>query len=83
MIQGNKALVAVYGVIDADKTPALYAGVTELETGAVNVVVSLPYGVRRFPHIPAFVWVSTEDTFVEYEKGKKPLLSVVHWYEEI
>ena len=80
MVEGNKTLLTVYGVIDQRKTPATYAGVIELpESGYTSVVVLLPYGVRHFPSIPYQCFVLNSETYVEFRKGMRPAITINYW----
>lgn len=76
----DKAIITIYGAIAPHKIPALYAGVADLaDAGVCSVVVSLPYGVRPFPRVPAMVFVPCDTTFVDFPPEGKPVMTVNFW----
>lgn len=80
MLENGKQLVTVYGAISPRNCPASYAGVTWLaDKGETLVTVLLPYGVRQFPKVPCTIKVPTENTFVEFRKNERPVLTVNYW----
>ena len=78
----NRAIVAVHAKVPnpGKNSPVRYIGITELVgTGFTQVEVVLPHGVREFPACPYMVTVPCEDTYVEFRKGKLPLLEINGW----
>ena len=73
-------MVTVYGAISPRNCPASYAGVTRLaDKGEMLVTVLIPYGVRQFPKVPCTIKVPTENTFVEFRKNERPVITVNFW----
>ena len=80
MLENGQQMVTVYGAISPRNCPASYAGVTRLPNrGEVLVTVLVPYGVRQFPKVPCTILVPTDNTFVEYRKTERPVLTVNYW----
>ena len=80
MLDDGMQLVTVYGAISPRNCPASYAGVTRLvDKGETLVTVLIPYGVRQFPNVPCTIKVPIENTFVEYRKNERPVLTVNFW----
>lgn len=76
----NKALVTVYGAITPHTAPARFAAVAPLsDKGETLVTLVLPYGVRVFPRIPCSILVPLDDTYVDFPRGEKPVLTVNFW----
>lgn len=80
MLDDGMQMVTVYGAILPRNCPASYAGVTWLaDKGETLVTVLLPYGVRQFPKVPCTIKVPIENTFVEFRKNERPVITVNYW----
>lgn len=80
MLENGEQMVTVYGAISPRNCPASYAGVTRLgDRGEMLVTVLIPYGVRPFPKIPCTIKIPTENTFVEFRKNERPVITVNYW----
>lgn len=80
MLENGEQMVTVYGAISPRNHPASYAGVTRLgDRGEMPVTVLIPYGVRPFPKIPCTIKIPTENTFVEFRKNERPVITVNYW----
>lgn len=78
----NRAIVVVYHKLpDCDNhKPNHYLGVVELtEQGFNTVEVVITTGVQDFPSCPYMATIPAEDTFVEFRKGKLPIMNVNEW----
>lgn len=60
--------------------PNRYLGVVELaEYGFNTVEVVIATGVQDFPSCPYMVTVPVDNTFVEFRKGKLPVMNINEW----
>lgn len=82
MTPKNLAVVAIVKRLprSVGVTPYRYLGIAEISGfGFREVEVALPFGVRDFPYFPYMVTVDGDTTFIEFRRGKTPLLQVTEW----
>lgn len=78
----NRAILSVHAKLPnpGHQKPNRYLGVVELsELGFNTVEVVIATGVRDFPSCPYMATIPTDDTFVEFRKGKIPVMNVNEW----
>ena len=78
----NRAIITVYARLpkQGKQIPNRYMGVVELAELGFNIVeVVISSGVQDFPSCPYMATIPTDDTFVEFRKGKIPVMNVNEW----
>ena len=80
----NRAILAVHAKLPNpdNQKPNRYIGIVELSALGYNTVeVVISTGVKDFPSCPYMVTIPCDNTFVEFRKGKLPLMNVNEWQQ--